>query len=130
MVWAVLAASSEDSDPAGALAAFVVIVGLWALFWGGIGAAIASGKGRPWAGFWWSFFLTWIGWIIAACLSPSPEAEARRNVEVRQFERRMAGAAQGLPPAGWYPDPSGNGLHRFWDGMEWTERTTRGDARA
>lgn len=26
-------------------------------------------------------------------------------------------------PAGWYPDPSGGKLQRYWDGTEWTEHT-------
>jgi membrane protease YdiL (CAAX protease family) len=25
-------------------------------------------------------------------------------------------------PAGWYPDPSGTGRQRFWDGHEWTDQ--------
>ena len=45
---------------------------------GFIGWLIAKGKGRGKAGFWWSFFLGIIGWIIAACLEPSAEVQARR----------------------------------------------------
>jgi uncharacterized RDD family membrane protein YckC len=26
-----------------------------------------------------------------------------------------------LPPPGWYPDPSGQAPHRWWDGTRWTE---------
>ena len=28
-----------------------------------------------------------------------------------------------LPPAAWYPDPSGQGSQRYWDGAVWTEHT-------
>ena len=27
------------------------------------------------------------------------------------------------PPAGWYPDPAGAPVHRWWDGGRWTEHT-------
>lgn len=33
--------------------------------------------------------------------------------------------APALPPAGWYPDPVGQGL-RYWDGGAWTEFTHQG----
>lgn len=26
-----------------------------------------------------------------------------------------------LPPPGWYPDPSGQAAHRWWDGSRWTD---------
>jgi Protein of unknown function (DUF2510) len=26
-----------------------------------------------------------------------------------------------IPPAGWYPDPTGAAQQRFWDGEHWTE---------
>ena len=30
------------------------------------------------------------------------------------------GGATGLPPGGWYGDPSGRHRHRYWDGSGWT----------
>lgn len=32
----------------------------------------------------------------------------------------MTDANTQLPAADWYPDPSGSGLLRFWDGSQWT----------
>jgi TM2 domain-containing membrane protein YozV len=31
--------------------------------------------------------------------------------------------AEGVPPAGWYPDPGGAAFRRYWDGHEWTSAT-------
>ena len=32
----------------------------------------------------------------------------------------------GPTPAGWYPDPSGSGQQRYWDGSAWTEHYAPG----
>lgn len=34
--------------------------------------------------------------------------------------------SDGLPPAGWYPDPLERHAERFWDGTEWSERVRDG----
>ena len=74
---------AESSDPAEAVAFFLVVVFMWAGFWGGIGALIARGRGRAWAGFWLGTFLGLIGWLISIFLPRSAEAQARFDAEVR-----------------------------------------------
>lgn len=75
-----VAMAETGSDPVFTALAFILI---FAGVQGFIGWLIAKGKGRGTAGFWWSFFLGWIGWIIAACMKPSIEAEARRQAHIR-----------------------------------------------
>jgi len=59
---------------------------------GFIGWLIAKGKGRGTAGFWWSFFLGIIGWIIAATLEPSKEVRRERMAEDVAFMRSINGS--------------------------------------
>jgi hypothetical protein len=33
-------------------------------------------------------------------------------------------AMSGGAPAGWYQDPGGSGQQRYWDGQQWTDRTS------
>jgi hypothetical protein len=30
-----------------------------------------------------------------------------------------------MPPANWYPDPSGQARLRYWDGARWTDHTAQ-----
>ena len=33
----------------------------------------------------------------------------------------MSDPTQGVPPAGWYPDPAGSPQQRWWDGRQWSD---------
>ena len=37
---------------------------------------------------------------------------------------------QGLPPAGWYPDPETEGVQRYWDGQAWADQLQPSPTRA
>ena len=55
-----------------------------------IGWLIGRKKGRGLAGFWWSFFLGIIGWIVAACLEPSQEIKNERAMlQARMIKEAM-----------------------------------------
>ena len=65
----------------------------WMIFSPIVGYMIGKSRGRPVAGAVLGFFLGWIGWIIAAVIARSPEAEARRDLAIAQKMQTMA------PPA-------------------------------
>ncbi len=66
----------------------VGILLIWAIIGiavgGGIGYSIGNAKGRGTEGFWLGALLGCLGWIIAALLQPTPEAEAQRLHSIQQ----------------------------------------------
>jgi len=51
------------------------------------------------------------------------DREATFDQIMRRFcEEVLAVCANGLPIAGWYPDPYGRMHWRWWDGTGWTKR--------
>ena len=71
----------------------------WMVISPAIGYMIGKSRGRPVVGAVLGFFLGWIGWIIAAVIARSPEAEARRNQAIAAKMQAMA------PPAAPAPAP-------------------------
>lgn len=49
--------------------------------------------------------------------------ELMRWDNLRQTTAQAQGQSRGPAPAGWYGDPSGQPLLRWWDGQQWTEHT-------
>lgn len=67
---------------------------LLALFvMGVVGGLIGSGKGLGFLGFFVGMLLGPIGWVIVAVSKGTPDAEARRSVEVQQQVEQMTGVA-------------------------------------
>lgn len=86
----------------------VAVIAFVALLCGFISAAVASSKGLS-AGAYFvvGLLLGVIGIIIAAVAS------------------RAAPAPQ---PPGWYADPWGQALYRYYDGAQWTYHMSNGEA--
>jgi Short C-terminal domain len=77
---------------------------VWLAIGAGVGLLIGRSKERPAAGFWLGLLLGWIGWIIIALMSRTPEAEARRHIAVAAASQRLAGAPGAPQPL---PGPYG-----------------------
>lgn len=100
--------------------AVVLLIG-W-LFVAAIGAGIGQSKGRTFLGFGLGFLFGPLGWLIIGLMGRSPEmrlAEMQDQAEMMALaQRRMLGPSS--VPAGWHPDPWGQGTLRWWDGTGWT----------
>jgi len=90
---------------------FFLVLILWIGVWGGIGAAIGSGKGRTGEGFILGALLGIIGIIIVAVMSPSREVEQARDARFARTLNSMAPKPpqpqQSSTPA-WGPPPAVN----------------------
>ena len=93
-----LAATLQQNTTEANNIVFYLFVG-WMIFSPIVGYVIGKSRGRPLAGAVLGFFLGWIGWIIAAVIARSPEAEAKRNLAIAQKMQAMA------PPAAPAPVP-------------------------
>ena len=72
-------------------------------------------------------FIPGIGMIVGATLLASSEVATRNQPVVptqpamQQYMPVQSPMPGSLPPANWYPDPSGLPVLRYWDGMRWTD---------
>jgi hypothetical protein len=93
----------------------VGVIAVVSLFGGFIAGMVGYTKNRTTATF-VAFFIAGallpvLGIVIAA-LSKGPDSPPGRHLATRSG-----------PPAGWYNDPHGATMKRWWDGAVWTEHT-------
>ena len=82
--------------------------------------------------------LMWVGYLGSSLTAPSYGAGQGPHVKEGGWiglvgsllitaagvvALRALAATDGLPPAGWYADPTGEGQLRYWSGSFWTEHT-------
>jgi hypothetical protein len=73
----------------------------------------------------------WIVWEITLRQArlqerdPAPTRDQLQGVAVRgAAPYEIVRGPDGMPVAGWYPDPNGVYQHRYWDGRGWTEHVS------
>ena len=91
------------------------------IFGGNGGLDLGNGSGLLGA------FIPGVGMIVGATLLASSEVATRNQPVVptqpamQQYMPVQSPMPGSLPPANWYPDPSGLQVLRFWDGTRWTD---------
>lgn len=111
---ALLGKVSETIPPAIALSGFTLGA---IFFWDA--QSLEGLKAGMWIGVVGALLMT-VGTVLAA-FGPT-----MRGASAAASTAAPAGAATGTP-AGWYPDPSGAGGQRYWDGRTWTDSTRAQD---
>ncbi len=81
-----------------------------------VGAVVGQSKGRSGTGFVLGLLLGLIGIVITALLSKTPQKQASD----------LGVSTVPTQPGGWWPDPMGRHLHRYWDGSRWTDHVADG----
>jgi Protein of unknown function (DUF2510) len=93
-----------------------IVILSW-LFCAAIAAATTHTKNRNVGeGFLWGALLGVVGVIIVLCLPP-PKSKTPLPPDTPP----PPGAAK----RGWYPDPTGTGKHRYWNGKKWSDLPPR-----
>jgi len=78
----------------------VVIVVLWAAFWGFIGAMVGSGRGRGGLGFLLGALFSVLGVILVGLIAPTPEKLAERDAaQARALRDALKAGGQAGPEA-------------------------------
>lgn len=111
------------TSTADTLESTIPLVVLWVGLAGGVGALIGSSKGKGGVGFLLGLLLGFIGWIIAATLSNTPEKEAEDQAKIAAAQgRTVVPSTSPTAARQWAPDPYGRHNHRYFNGIRWTDK--------
>jgi Protein of unknown function (DUF2510) len=82
--------------------------------------------GLVWFIFWPLALFNAIFYLFVMRKRFAPVAPGLSNATWDPYGARPVDRPPDLPPAGWFPDPSGRPGQRWWDGRGWTELTRDG----
>ncbi len=110
--------AGEVYGPASFIFVFLMILILVGVYFSPTIVAVSRTHHQAGAVFAINLLLGWtlIGWAVAFAMALS--AHRQPPVILNQYGPGIPPQPQG-PPAGWYPDPSGNGQLRYWSGNAW-----------